>query len=166
MSETKQSDLKAGALGAFNFAAAWTDQTLDGFDESTRCETCEHNPNHAAWTAGHLAYTYDSVLAKLTGAEPTLGERWNEQFGMGSKPASDPPPLAELRETLSTRRKAFAEWFASLPDEQVAEPLPEDWRFFGETHAGMMGALGAHETFHAGQLNAIRKKLNLGPVFG
>jgi|GEM_PF-2575130 len=86
---------------------------------------------------------------------------------MGSKPAQDAvPAIAELRETLKARRQAFVDWFLALPEERVVDALPEDWAFFGGNYAGMVGALGAHETFHAGQLAAMRRKLDLGPVFG
>ena len=161
------SDLKDAALGAFSFAGFTTDKALDGFSEATKCETCESAPNHAAWTLGHLAYTYDSTLVEMAGQEAKLDGSWKTMYGMGSAPAvDDPHSFDELKAAFTERRQAMSDWFSGLSEEKAAEALPEEWAMFGKSVAGMMGALGAHENFHAGQLSVVRKKLGMDRVFG
>ncbi len=168
MSETTTSDLKTAALGAFNFAAYTTDKTLEGFDQSTAFETPADGGNHAAWIAGHLARTYDWILDRY-GRSAILDPVYAEIFAAGKDVEADRskyPPFADIVSALKERRQAVADWFSALPEEKAASELDEEARMFGQTFAGMMGALGAHENFHAGQLSVVRRKLAMDRVFG
>lgn len=162
------SDLKTAAMGAFNFAALTTDKALDGFDQSTAFTTPDEGGNHAAWIAGHLARTYDWVLDRY-GETAALPDVYADVFAAGKDVELDAakyPPLDDIVVALNERRQACADWFNSLPEEKAAEELDEEARIFGQTFAGMMGALGAHENYHAGQLSVVRKKLGMDRVFG
>jgi len=161
-------DLKTAALGAYNFAAFTTDKTLEGFTQDTAFETPEEGGNHAAWVAGHLARTYDWILDRYASAG-SLEPVYAEVFAAGKDVEPDPekyPPFEHITAALTERRQAVAKWFEDLPEEKAAEELDEEARMFGQTFAGMMGALGDHENFHAGQLSVVRKKLGMPRVFG
>lgn len=162
------SDLKAAALGSFGFAALTTDKALEGFDQSNAFICPDEGGNHAAWVAGHLALTYDWVLDRYASAGG-LDASYKELFGGGTEPSDDAavyPPFASIMDRLAERRRAFIDWFSAMPEEKAAEPLDEEARMFGHTFAGMIGAIGAHENYHAGQLSVVRKKLGLGRAFG
>ncbi len=162
------SDLKAAALGAFGFAAMTTDKAFEGFDQSNAFTCPDEGGNHAAWVAGHLAQTYAWVLDRYAG-EGGLDPALKDLFGGGSEPKEDPavyPPFDELMATMKDRRQAFTDWFSALPEEKAAELLDEEARMFGQTFAGMVGAMGAHENYHAGQLSVVRKKLGMARIFG
>ena len=159
---------KSAALGAFGFAQMTTDKTFEGFDQTNAFVVPEEGGNHAAWIAGHLAQTYDWLLTEM-GEGSALPASYKELFGQNSVPSDEPgvyPPFEELLSAMRGRRSAALEWFTALPDGRAAEPLKEEWREFGQTYAGMIGALGAHENFHAGQLSVVRKKLGFTRVFG
>ena len=163
-----QSPLKTAALGAFDFAAMTTDKTLEGFDEKTAFVKPDEGGNHAIWIAGHLARTYDWVLDRY-GEQAALDPVYADVFAAGKDVDDDEskyPPFDSVVAALSERRQACRDWFERLPEDKAAEVLDEEARMFGQTFAGMMGALGAHENFHAGQLSVVRKKLGLGRVFG
>lgn len=162
------SPLKTAAIGALEFAAMTTDKTLEGFSQSTAFEKPEEGGNHAMWVAGHLARTYDWVLDKY-GEKATLPAVYADVFAAGKDVEEDEekyPPFDHVVAALSERRQSCIKWFTSLSEEKAAEVLDEEARMFGQTFAGMMGALGAHENFHAGQLSVVRKKLGMGRVFG
>ncbi len=162
------SDHKAAGLGAFGFAAFTTDKAFEGFDQSNAFEMPSEGGNHAAWVAGHLAQTCDWVLDRY-GKAGALDPSYKDLFGQNSEPSTDAtayPPFAELLSKMKERRQALIDWFGALPDEKAAEELDEEARMFGQTFAGMMGALGAHENYHAGQLSVVRKKLGMDRIFG
>ena len=161
------SDLKNAALGTLGFCAMLTDKAFDGFDQSNAFTTADEGGNHAAWVAGHLAQTCDWVLGNFAGSAE-LDESYKSLFGMDSAPGAeaDYPPFADLLAQLKERRQAMQDWFSGLTDEQAAAELDEEYRMFGQTVAGMIGAIGAHENYHCGQLSVVRKKLGIGRVFG
>ncbi len=160
------SDLKTAALGSMGFAIFTTEKALEGFDDSNAYVRPDGGGNNAAWIAGHLARTYDWALEHFA-QRGTLGEQYKDHFGGGTEPAdSGYPPFSELTAALKERRQAFSDWFSGLPEEKAAGELEEDFRMFGQTCAGMIGAMAAHENYHAGQLSVIRKQLGMDRVMG
>jgi uncharacterized damage-inducible protein DinB len=88
---------------------------------------------------------------------------------MGSEPVDDPgryPSYDEVKAVFDERRQALIEWISNMDDAKLAEPLPEDYRSFAENHAGLIGAMAAHECMHNGQIGCMRKALGLERRFG
>jgi len=162
------SDLKTAALGAFGFATLTTEKAFEGFDQSNAFTCPEGGGNHAAWIAGHLALTYAWVLDRYAG-DGGLDASYKELFGGGTEPKADAsayPPYDEIVASMKDRRQAFTDWFNALPEDKAAEELDEEARMFGQTFAGMVGAIGVHDNYHVGQLSLVRKHLGMGRIFG
>ncbi len=80
--------------------------------------------------------------------------------------AADYPPFTELVSSMKERRQALIDWFGGLTDEKAAEELDDEFKMFGQTFAGMVGAIGVHDNYHVGQLSLVRKHLGMGRIFG
>ncbi len=89
-----------------------------------------------------------------------------EAMPWGSLDASAYPPYDGIVASMEDRRQAFTDWFNALPDDKAAEELDEEARMFGQTFAGMVGAIGVHDNYHVGQLSLVRKHLGMGRIFG
>ncbi|MCH8005148.1 MAG: DinB family protein [Planctomycetes bacterium] len=120
--------------------------------------------NHATWVLGHLANTDNFFLTSLGGRDPVIDKSWGDLFGMGSEPTGDPgryPSLTEVKAGCERARAALIDWFASMDDQKLQSPLPDQMKGFAPNYAGVMGTLAWHEGLHAGQLSAVRRSLGL-----
>ena len=151
------------------FARHGTVRLVEDIPADKLCHQPLGNTNHALWVLGHLACTDNFFLTSLAGRDPVIDESWNALFGMGSEPTEDPaayPSPDEVKAGLDRARKAFLDWFQSLDERQLQEPLPEELRGFAPNYAGVMSSVAWHEGFHAGQLSAVRRSLGLPRAFG
>ena len=116
---------------------------------------------------GHLATVDQYFLKSLAGRDGEIFDRNRDTFFAKSKPrpnAGDYPTLEVVRDYFDTSRAEFRGWIDSLDEAELAAPLPEKWREFAASHAGMILHLVWHEGMHYGQLTVIRKSLGLRPV--
>lgn len=135
-------------------------------------EKWAHQPaphmNHAAWVIGHLAASGDTLIV-LLGHQPTTPENWQQLFGIFSEPVSDAsvyPEPAQLLAALEKTHAKLAEIVPQVSDETwqsrpALEPLAEHFPVLGPFAALI---LGAHESFHLGQLSAWRRVQGLPRV--
>ncbi len=155
-------------IAALNFARQATLDLLSDFpQDKLTYQPCAAG-NHAIWIAGHIAYA-DDVFASKVGNKPArFSNGWVKLFGMGSTPQADEgvyPSLSELTNALADNREALLAWFSSMSAEELAKPLPEDFRTFAGNHGMLMTSIAWHEGLHAGQLTVVRKSLGLAPKF-
>jgi hypothetical protein len=133
------------------------------------CHQPAPGTNHPLWVLGHLAWVDEFFPAQL-GQKPTqLGERWTQQFGMGSTPMGNPkdyPPISEIKSLLADARARLRSWFESMDEKRLAAPLPKDFQNFAPDFAGLMFSIAWHEGMHTGQLTVCRRSLGLKPKFG
>ena len=52
-----------------------------------------------------------------------------------------------------------------MSDDQLASPLPEDFKTFAPSLAALPSSIAWHEGMHSGQLTMIRKSLGIGRKF-
>ncbi len=50
--------------------------------------------NHALWFAGHMGQTDNFLISLIAPEKAVTKEGWSENFGMGSRPTSDPEAAA------------------------------------------------------------------------
>jgi len=123
-------------------------------------------PNHAAWTLGHLACSFEALGGEM-GIEPWLTEAWRRQFGQGSTPSSADethPARADLLETFADAEARIVERLQSMTPADLAAPLPDvrhRERLPTVGHAAMH-ILCAHTAQHVGQLSVWRRSLAAG----
>ena len=156
-------------IAALKFARQTTLGLLEGVPE----EKLTHQPcvgaNHALWIVGHLGYTDLMFLIHVGKKSIESPENWPKLFGMGSAPKPDAsayPALGKLKDTLADNREALLAWFASMSADELAKPLPNDFKSFASNHGMLMTSLAFHEGLHAGQLTVIRKSLGIAPMMG
>lgn len=163
------SKLLESGLTVLNFARKNTLSFLEDVPEDKWCHCPIPGANHAMWIAGHLAHSDNFFVSSLAAQASKVPQAWDDLFGMGSKPQSDPaiyPQPAEMREIMAERREALLAWYRSLNEAKLIEPLPEDWRPFAPDFIGLAHSIAWHEGLHAGQLTVVRKGLGLAPKFG
>ncbi|MHC5108690.1 MAG: DinB family protein [Planctomycetota bacterium] len=164
------SQLFESGLAAMTFARNLTLSLLDAIPQSDWTHMPVPGGNHALWIAGHIAWTDEYFLGNFSSRrENKLPPSWHEACGQGSKPVTDLksyPSIDETKTQMAAMRAEMIGMFSSKSDKQLLEPLPEEWRSFAPNLAALMGTIGCHECMHAGQLTAIRKSLQLDPVFG
>jgi len=162
----------APGLAALNFARGAVEKLIDACPANARLHCVCPGANHLTWIVGHLAWTDDYFVTALGGQESNLPggfDNWNAMFGMASTPVDDPaayPPFEQVRRAFDERHQAVVDWFASLDESKLSEPLPDDLRNFAPTFAALPGSMAAHEGMHAGQITVIRKSLGLPLVMG
>jgi uncharacterized damage-inducible protein DinB len=149
----------------------WTQTALKNVFDAIPAEQFLYQPfpgaNHALWTMGHLATVDQYFLKSIAGRDGALFEENKATFFAKSQPspnASDYPPLEAVREYFSASRTQFRAWIDSLDDAKLASPLPEKFKQFANSFAGMVFRLCWHEGMHYGQLAVIRKSLGLAPT--
>ena len=75
------------------------------------------------------------------------------------------PSRDELVKAFEERRAALLEWFGSMSDEQLLEPIEGDLAQFAANKAMLMSTLSFHEGMHAGQISVARRAQGLPPLF-
>ncbi len=155
-------------MAALNFARNWTLELLSDIPQ----DKLTHQPcaggNHALWIAGHIAYADDIFMTHVGNKPARFSDSWVKLFGMETTPQADAgvyPTLSELTNALADNREGLLAWFSSMGAEDLAKPLPEDWRSFAANQGILMSTIAWHEGLHAGQLTVVRKSLGLGRKF-
>jgi uncharacterized damage-inducible protein DinB len=159
----------ANGLGALTFSRTLLSTLIEDIPHDKLTHQPIPGTNHAIWVLGHIAYCDDLFRKVLGGARSTFPEDWKPLFKDGSEPTTDArgyPVMEELRRVAEQCRAELTQWFAGMSPEQLAAPLPKDWQPFARTMGELMSNIASHETFHAGQLSALRRSLKLKRHFG
>ncbi|MEO1534061.1 MAG: DinB family protein [Planctomycetota bacterium] len=156
-------------LFLMDFSRQATTGLLAGIEGDDFVKRFTDDGSHAAYIVGHIAFTDDSTLTMLAGAESSLSESEQKLFGGGatiSESLADYPPQARLIETMHAVRANLTEYFKSLSPAEIIAPVEGPLAQFGDTRAKLMTSIAWHEGFHAGQLSVIRRQLGLPRLFG
>lgn len=118
-------------------------------------------PNHAAWTLGHLIFSFQEIAAE-TGSARWLPEDWESRYGFGSSPAralSAESSRDNMIAMFDDAARRLHDAVSMLDEDTLSLPLPdEDARAVMPTvgHA-LLQIVSAHTAFHAGQIAAWRR---------
>jgi uncharacterized damage-inducible protein DinB len=166
-SVSELSGLKAVALDRLAWARNYAEQLLAGLRDDQLTARAGGKGNHALWVMGHLALAEDMLVSRMTGAAPQLPEEHQRLFAPGSEPtnaAADYPPRAELLERMRSTRRRVVAWVESLDEESARRPTEGRLQRFAPDAISAAFTIASHETFHAGQVAAIRAALGMPRV--
>jgi hypothetical protein len=160
------------ALDQIDFTRRYTLQRIESVPQSDWFTVPPGGVSHVGWQVGHLALTeYRLCLARLrprTAEDETLFpiDSYMKLFGAGSTPgpASDCPPVAEIRAALDRVHARVMGELSAYPDADLdLEPLISH-DLFTTRIAGLRYA-PLHEMIHCGQIALLRRELGQKPIW-
>ena len=123
--------------------------------------------NHALWFVGHMA-TIDNFFLSLVAPEKARPlPEFQQRFGMGSQPSSDPaqyPPPDEALAVMRERRRELLGALEDLNDDDLARKLPAGTPNFLSDVGSVFELAVWHEGQHNGQLSVARRALGHKPL--
>ncbi len=152
------------ALELLTFAHGSTTALLADWPEDKLTFQPSPTDNHALWTIGHLAATYQWFTTLLDGTRAPLPDNYNALFGTGSKPVADPaayPPAADVRAHFDRAYERLVDLAARIRPADAAKPTIGDSHGFCRDRADVLDKAAWHEGWHAGQLSSLRRALGL-----
>ena len=155
-------------LLAIEYSRRFASAMIDAIPADQYCHQPFPGANHALWTLGHLAAADAFFLERIGGTPDERFARLQGQFFIGSKPSgnlAEYPPVEEVRRWFDEARANLVAHYRSLSEEQLAQPLPEQWQRMAANPGALLARISVHESSHAGQLMVVRKSLGLPPVF-
>jgi hypothetical protein len=141
-------------LSAFNTPEQWTHQVHD-------------KANHALWFAGHLGTVDNFMIRLLAPKQASIQEAYQEKFGMGSRPTSNPadyPQPKEVLEFMRERRRVLLGVLAGLSEEDLSKPAPRNAPEVMPDVGSIFEMAVWHEALHAGQMTIARRALGFAPL--
>jgi hypothetical protein len=145
-----------GLLSNFKTPEQWTHQV-------------HPQANHALWFAGHMGVTDNFFLSVLDRTKCRELPGYNDKFGVGSQPTSDPrcyPPPEEVLAYMRERREALFCVLASLAEEDLSRPTPQGAPDFLSDFASVFETAIWHEGLHSGQVSVAHRALGNRPLIG
>ncbi len=123
------------------------------------------------WLVGHLTWSMDRVGRGPFGLPPELPAEYDALFGMGATPdpkAEGYPALEKLMREFDACVEGLAENIATLRDEDLERPLPDNSpanvRF--PTLGALLHGMVFHAGYHLGQVSMLRCAQGLPSGFG
>jgi uncharacterized damage-inducible protein DinB len=123
--------------------------------------------NHALWFAGHMATSDNFFLSLVAPTRTQELPAFQEQFGMGSQPTSDPaayPPSERVVAAMRERREALLGALEGMNEEDLAKKTPLGAPDFLPDVASVFELAIWHEGQHSGQLSVARRALGHKPL--
>ncbi len=155
-------------IGSLDLTVAFIrDQVADLTDEEMILQPTGF-PNHAAWTLGHVIYSFQAIAGEL-GQKSSLPDDWESQFGYGSTPnplvserSRKTVLLSALEEASQRLRTALLE----TDQNTLADPLPNegDQEILSTKGHLLVQVVVGHTSYHAGQLASWRRAIGRKPV--
>ncbi|MFG6496408.1 DinB family protein [Fictibacillus sp. UD] len=111
--------------------------------------------NNIRWHAGHVLTTAEYFMFDFPKKSSNLPKHYIELFNRGTSPADwkgEVPTLKELQQQLSDQLVRIKE----IPEERLQEKLEKEifnFKTFGE----LVNFTVFHETYHLGQMHAIKR---------
>lgn len=125
--------------------------------------------NHITWQVGHLiASEHQMIEGVCPGSMPDLPDgfagKYSKETSSGDE-ASSFHSKQELLELFEQIRAATLAALASLSDEDLDKPSPEEMHGYAPTVGAAFSLQGGHWMMHAGQWAVIRRQLGREPLF-
>ncbi len=163
-------NLKERLQKQLSTARDYTEKLLADFKTPEQWTHQVHkNANHALWFAGHMAAGDNFFIGVIDPSKADKRPVYEEKFGMGSRPTSNPadyPPVEEILAYMRDRRKVLLDLLASLSEADLAKPTPKELEMLFSDVAGVFAMAVWHEGLHSGQISVARRALGHEPVFG
>lgn len=149
-------DYSEGLLASFKSPQEWVHQV-------------HPNANHALWFAGHMATSDNFFLSLLAPDNTDLRQQFQQCFGVGSQPTSNPgdyPSPEDVLAYMRDRRHQLLQVLDALKDEDLSQPLPQGAPDFLTDFASVFELAIWHEGLHSGQVSVARRSLGNAPLHG
>lgn len=120
------------------------------------------NANHALWFAGHMGTVDNFMISLIDPSKAVDKPGYNETFGMGSQPTSNPddyPPVEEVLEFMRERRTVLMDLLDSLEEEDFTKETPESAPDFLPDYGSVFQVCAWHEGLHSGQVTVARRAI-------
>ncbi len=136
-------------------------------------EEMMHRPhadcNHIKWQIGHLIQSeHDIIEGCIPGSMPALPEGFSEKYTKETAANDDVGffhSKAELMQLFETQRAGTLETLASLSDEDLQKPAPQEMQAYVPNWGTAFVMQDSHWVMHAGQWAVIRRQLGRPPLF-
>ncbi|MBN1344427.1 MAG: DinB family protein [Phycisphaerae bacterium] len=142
-----------GLLASFKTPEQWTHQV-------------HGKANHALWFVGHIGLVDNFFLSGVAPGKVRIVPGYDEKFGMGSKPTSNPgdyPAVDEVLAYMRERREALLAVLKGMSDEDLDTRMPEGTPDFIPTYGAAFQLAPVHEAFHLGQVSIAARALGVPP---
>jgi uncharacterized damage-inducible protein DinB len=143
-----------GLLASFHTPEQWTHQV-------------HPRANHALWFAGHMGVVDNFLISVIDRERAQPREGFQETFGMGSQPTSDPakyPAPEEVLAYMRDRRQALLALLESLTEEDLSNPTPTGTPAFLPDYGSLFQLAAWHEGLHSGQVSVAHRALGNPPI--
>jgi uncharacterized damage-inducible protein DinB len=123
--------------------------------------------NHALWFAGHMATSDNFFLSLVAPDRVQPLPAFQEKFGMGSQPTSDPaayPAPESVVAAMRERRQSLLAVLDGMTEEDLAKKTPAGAPEFLPDVASVFELAVWHEGQHRGQLSVARRALGHKPL--
>ena len=123
--------------------------------------------NHALWFAGHMATSDNFFLSMVAPERVRKLPEFQDKFGMGSQPTSDPaayPAPDAVVQAMRERRSALLDVLAGLTEDDLAKKTPAGSPEFLPDFGSVFELAIWHEGQHSGQLTVARRALGHKPL--
>ncbi|MCG3127574.1 MAG: hypothetical protein CHACPFDD_02439 [Phycisphaerae bacterium] len=118
--------------------------------------------NHVAWQLGHLISSAANLIAAAGGKPPALPPDFAACYTKETTTSDDPKKFhrkSDYLALLEAARTATCAAIDATPDADFAKPAPPEMRSYAPTVGDIFTLIGMHDTMHAGQWVALRRKL-------
>ncbi|HMQ16972.1 MAG TPA: DinB family protein [Phycisphaerae bacterium] len=124
--------------------------------------------NHALWTMGHLAATYQWFLQTL-GDKGNVPDSYQGLFAFGTAPSpfvATYPPADEVRRHFQDSFERFVQLASAMPARELMAPPAIDTGGFAATKLDVVERAAWHEGWHTGQVSSLRRAFGLPRLMG
>jgi uncharacterized damage-inducible protein DinB len=139
----------------FEISRSFFLKNVEGMDEKIANIQPEGFKNNILWHVGHVLLTAEYFMFGFPEKSTHLPMNYVELFNRGTSPADwngEVPTIAELTDQLKDQMARIKE----LPEERLQEKLEKqffDFKTFGE----LFNFAVFHETYHLGQIHAMKR---------
>ena len=123
--------------------------------------------NGVNWVLGHLVAIRSQLLGAI-GGQPVWSAEECEPYDRHAPPlehASQAKPLAEIWRAFDLTQARLLETIGRLTPDDLARPVaPEVANPLVKTRGDLLGVIGFHDAYHAGQTGTLRRLLGKPPA--
>jgi uncharacterized damage-inducible protein DinB len=151
--------------GIFRVNSQLTERAFEGIEAKDLCVRPLDRANSLQFILGHLTTYRYSIVQTLTG-EVTCP--FGELFirGIEPRPAVEYPEVSRIFPIYRDISKELLERLSSAPENLLTKELPRRFPNGENTVLGGLSFYALHDSYHVGQLGAVRKLLGYDRLVG
>ena len=147
-----------------NLSSTVLNAYISDLDDAELLQRPAKGCNHIAWQLGHLISSEVQLLESVAPGKGTeLPEGFAEAHSKDSAQNDEPGSFLTKQEYVDLFGKVREGTMAaldSLPDAELDNPSPENFRAFAPTVCDMFALIATHPMMHAGQFVIVRRQLD------